>query len=110
MCFIKNVRGVAMKVIDLSHTIHTAMPFFPGTEPPIFEQANTLEKDGFIENKLTIYSHTGTHVDVPAHEVAILKVNDLNLIRNIYLVYHKEKIFTRIIKNCIKNISPPCIS
>ena len=56
-----------MKVIDLSHTIHPNMPVFPGTEAPRFEKANTLEKDGFKENKITMYSHTGTHLDVPAH-------------------------------------------
>ncbi|AKL94204.1 kynurenine formamidase KynB [Clostridium aceticum] len=56
-----------MKVIDLSHTMHPEMPVFPGTEPPVFQQANTLEKDGFAEVKMTLYSHTGTHMDAPAH-------------------------------------------
>lgn len=56
-----------MKVIDLSHPVHWEMPVFPGTEPPRFEPANTLESDGFIETKLTFYSHTGTHLDAPAH-------------------------------------------
>lgn len=39
-----------MKVIDLTHMIESTMPVYPGTEPPIFEPANTYEKDGFIEN------------------------------------------------------------
>ncbi len=56
-----------MKVIDLTHTISPGMPVFPGTEPPMFEPANTLEKHGFIEKKLTMYSHTGTHIDAPSH-------------------------------------------
>jgi Predicted metal-dependent hydrolase len=43
------------------------MPVFPGTEQPILEKANTLEKDGFQEAKITMYSHTGTHIDAPAH-------------------------------------------
>jgi kynurenine formamidase len=43
------------------------MPVFPGTEGPIFEKANTLDKDGFQEAKITMYSHTGTHIDAPAH-------------------------------------------
>ena len=43
------------------------MPVFPGTMPPIFEDANTIEKDGFRETRLTMYSHTGTHVDAPSH-------------------------------------------
>ena len=27
----------------------------------------SLEKDGFQEAKITMYSHTGTHIDAPAH-------------------------------------------
>lgn len=56
-----------MKVIDLSHAIRVQMPVFPGTEPPLLETANTLQKDGFAEKKITMYSHTGTHMDAPAH-------------------------------------------
>ena len=56
-----------MKVTDLTHIIYSDMPVFPGTEQPIFEKANTLEKDGFQEAKITMYSHTGTHIDAPAH-------------------------------------------
>ncbi|MEK6264879.1 MAG: cyclase family protein [Clostridium sp.] len=56
-----------MKITDLTHTIYSDMPVFPGTEQPIFIKANTLEKDGFQEAKITMYSHTGTHIDAPAH-------------------------------------------
>lgn len=56
-----------MKVTDLTHIICSDMPVFPGTEKPIFEKASTFEKDGFQEAKITMYSHTGTHIDAPAH-------------------------------------------
>ena len=56
-----------MKVIDLTHTIKPGMPVFPGTEPPQLSPASTFEKDGFRETLLTMYSHTGTHMDAPAH-------------------------------------------
>lgn len=56
-----------MKIIDLTHEICSDMPVFPGTEPPIIKRANTFEKDGFREAKITMYSHTGTHIDAPAH-------------------------------------------
>ena len=56
-----------MKVIDLTHTIESGMPVYPGTEPPILEPANTYDRDGFRETKLSMYSHTGTHMDPPAH-------------------------------------------
>lgn len=56
-----------MKVIDLTHTICSNMPVYPGTEPPAFEPANTYEKDGFKETKISMFTHTGTHMDPPAH-------------------------------------------
>ena len=56
-----------MRVIDLTHTIQADMPVYPGTEPPRFEPANSYERDGFKETKLTMFTHTGTHMDPPAH-------------------------------------------
>ncbi|MBP8640434.1 MAG: cyclase family protein [Oscillospiraceae bacterium] len=56
-----------MKVIDLTHTIIENMPVYPGTEPPKLSVPCTVEKDGFKETLLQLYSHTGTHMDAPAH-------------------------------------------
>ena len=56
-----------MKVIDLTHTIRANMPVYPGTEPPVLTPANTYEQDGFKETRLTMFTHTGTHADPPAH-------------------------------------------
>lgn len=56
-----------MKIIDLTQTISSSMPVYPGTEPPVITQANTIEKDGFAEKLLSFYSHTGTHIDAPGH-------------------------------------------
>lgn len=56
-----------MKVIDLTHYIEPNMPAYPGTEPPTLEPANTYEKDGFKETRLSMFTHTGTHMDPPAH-------------------------------------------
>lgn len=56
-----------MKVIDLTHTIREDMPVYPGTETPRLETANTYEKDFFKETRMTMYTHTGTHMDPPAH-------------------------------------------
>lgn len=56
-----------MKVLDLTHTIAEDMPVFPGDPAPLFKPASSYEKDGFKETLLTLGTHTGTHVDVPAH-------------------------------------------
>ena len=56
-----------MKVIDFTQFISEDMPVYPGTEGPKLQPANTYEKDGFKETLMTMYSHTGTHMDPPAH-------------------------------------------
>ncbi len=56
-----------MKITDLTHTIHAAMPVYPGTAPPQITLACTVADDGFAERLLCLYSHTGTHIDAPAH-------------------------------------------
>lgn len=56
-----------MKVIDLTHTISESMQVYPGTEKPELRPASTYEKNGFRETLLTMFSHTGTHMDAPAH-------------------------------------------
>lgn len=57
-------------VVDLTHPITPEMPVYPGTEPPVLEQANTVERNGFAETLIRMYSHTGTHIDAPGHMVA----------------------------------------
>lgn len=56
-----------MRVIDLSHPMEKGMPLFPGTSAPSFDNIATVEKDGWSEKWMQFTSHTGTHIDVPAH-------------------------------------------
>ncbi len=56
-----------MKIIDLTHYISEDMPVYPGTDTPKFQEANTYKKDGFKETLMIMYTHTGTHMDPPAH-------------------------------------------
>jgi arylformamidase len=56
-----------MNVIDLSHPLTEAMPVYPGTEPPEIIEACTIAGQGFAEKRLRLFSHTGTHLDAPAH-------------------------------------------
>ena len=56
-----------MRVIDLTHTIKEDMPVYPGTDTPQLRTANTYTENGFEETLLSFYSHTGTHMDPPAH-------------------------------------------
>lgn len=58
-----------MRVVDLTHTISENMPVYPGTDQPVLAPANTYERNGFKETRLTMFSHTGTHMDPPAHVI-----------------------------------------
>ncbi len=56
-----------MKIIDLTHTIRPDMPVYPGTAQPMLTPVASYEKDGYLETQLNLFSHTGTHMDAPAH-------------------------------------------
>ena len=56
-----------MKVYDLTHTIRNDMPVYPGTEQPQLTTACTIDQAGYRETLLHMFSHTGTHMDAPAH-------------------------------------------
>lgn len=43
------------------------MPAFPGFDAPKIERAFKIQKNGFAESRLTMFSHAGTHMDAPAH-------------------------------------------
>jgi len=56
-----------MTIFDLTHTISENMSVYPGTESPTLTIPYTVEKNGFKETLLHMFSHTGTHMDAPAH-------------------------------------------
>ena len=63
-------------VLDLTHRITEGMPVYPGCIPPTIQQANTVEEAGYAEKFISIYTHTGTHIDAPAHMLADGKTLD----------------------------------
>lgn len=54
-------------IIDLTFPIENGMPYYPGDPEPKIEKFTSIEKEGYVVHKLTIGTHTGTHVDVPSH-------------------------------------------
>jgi len=56
-----------MTMVDLTHTLAPGMPYFPGTEGPIFSRPFTVADHGFSEQRITMLTHSGTHMDAPAH-------------------------------------------
>ena len=56
-----------MKLIDLSHPLFDSMPVYPGSESPVFETVAKVRHEGYAEKRITLLSHTGTHLDAPSH-------------------------------------------
>ena len=56
-----------MTVFDLTHDIREIMPVFPGMSLPKLEKPFKVSTHGYAETLLTMLSHTGTHMDAPAH-------------------------------------------
>ncbi len=73
-----------MGIFDLSHTVSPNMPVYPGTEQPIFITGCSIDEIGFLEKKITMYSHTGTHVDAPAHLIKGAKTLDMLAIEHFH--------------------------
>jgi kynurenine formamidase len=65
-----------MKIIDLTHTISEFMTVYPGSEKPVLRNIATVKTNGYNEQSLTFFSHTGTHIDAPAHIISNGKTLD----------------------------------
>ena len=55
---------------DLTHEIETGMQTYPGDPAVSVTAAATVETDGYAVQRVELGSHTGTHVDAPAHVLA----------------------------------------
>ena len=53
------------------------MPVYPGTDKPEISDPFTVTKDGFAEKRLNMLTHTGTHIDAPAHMIGGAKTLDM---------------------------------
>jgi kynurenine formamidase len=62
---------------DLSHPLRTGMQVYPGDPSVRFDAALELERDGAAVTNLHLGSHSGTHIDAPAHTVAGGRTLDL---------------------------------
>jgi arylformamidase len=61
------MRYIFEKAVDLTHELHNGMPIYPGDPSPSFVSYSTIKKNGVNLTKLTLGSHTGTHIDAPRH-------------------------------------------
>lgn len=55
------------RVVDLTHAYDSDFPTFDGKPGILFEPDKNFDPDGYHLFKLTIFEHTGTHIDAPLH-------------------------------------------
>ncbi len=55
------------RVVDLTHAYDETFPTFDGKPGIVAEEAVNFDKSGYQLFKLTIFEHTGTHIDAPLH-------------------------------------------
>lgn len=53
--------------IDITRPVRPDMAVYPGNPPVVFTRAATVRQSRSILTRLCIGSHTGTHIDAPAH-------------------------------------------
>jgi arylformamidase len=59
-----------MKIIDISWPITSDMTGYKNRKEVMFSLVKSYEKDMVRESRIMLGSHTGTHVDAPAHMIA----------------------------------------
>lgn len=65
-----------MTIIDLSHSIQPNISVYPGDEAPIITNMATIAQNGYQAKRLIFNTHTGTHIDAPAHLIPKAKTLD----------------------------------
>jgi len=55
------------EIVDLTQTLQKGVTVYPGEPEATIEVVATVETDGYKTTHLDIRSHTGTHIDCPAH-------------------------------------------
>jgi arylformamidase len=56
-----------MQIIDLTHLMENKMPAYPGEKSPVFTKKLSHKKDGVQVLRINMLTHSGTHLDTPAH-------------------------------------------
>lgn len=70
------------QIIDITKHLTHGMPVYPGDPEVLIEEKNRIATDGFSLRKLSFSTHSGTHLDFPAHFVEDGKnADDIDLAR-----------------------------
>ncbi len=69
-----------MNIIDITKELNDQVEIYEGDPRVRIEQSSTVESNGFAITKLSMGSHSGTHIDAPSHVMTGAKqVSDIAL-------------------------------
>jgi len=100
--FILRERGSSSREVFENAIIKNNMKINVAME---FNCVEAIKKAVAANLGISVVSNSALKLEKQLNVVASLKIKDLDLVRNIYLVYHKDKEFSNIIKNCIRYIT-----
>lgn len=64
------------EIIDITKHISHGMEVYPGDPEVVVEEKNSISQDGFSLRKLSLSTHSGTHMDFPSHFIENGKTAD----------------------------------
>ena len=53
------------RIVDLSHTVHSVIPQWPGDPPVEFQEVATPDRDGYYLRRFSMGEHSATHINAP---------------------------------------------
>lgn len=69
-------KEVEKEIIDITKHISHGMEVYPGDPEVVVEEKNSISRDGFSLRKLSLSTHSGTHMDFPSHFIENGKTAD----------------------------------
>lgn len=82
--------------IDLTHLVHSEIPYFPAFRPIEEHTLFTVSKDGFYAKEYTLATQYGTHIDAPAHfweaGKSLEELSLKELVLPLYVIHKEEEV------------------
>ncbi len=66
----------SVRVVDLTIPLSPDVVMWPGAPAPEVETLGTVAHDGFFARRVSLFEHTGTHIDAPCHFIDGAKTVD----------------------------------
>jgi len=79
-------------LLRLSYDIEDKMPVFPGNPNNITKEYHNLKKDGVETHTINLFTHNGTHIDLPRHYLDGVHGKDITCYNLCNFVYNNAHV------------------